>query len=58
MISGKSLLDSTNLFSSSDYQKMTSTLKTNMAKENVGLDFRLKEIYETRNYLLVDIKHK
>ena len=39
-------------------KRMTSTLKTNMAKENVGLDFRLKKMYETRNFLLDDIKHK
>ena len=28
-----------------------------MAKENAGLAFRLKKIYETRNYLLEEIKH-
>ena len=28
-----------------------------MAKENVSLDFRLKRIYETRNYHLDKIKH-
>ena len=28
-----------------------------MAKENVSLDFRLKKIDETRNYLLDEIKH-
>ena len=28
-----------------------------MAKENVSLDFRLKEIDETRNYYLEQIKH-
>ena len=28
-----------------------------MAKENVGLDFRLKKVDETRNYLLDDIKY-
>ena len=28
-----------------------------MAKENVSLEFRLKQIDETRNYLLGEIKH-
>ena len=33
-----------------------STSKTNMAKENVGFNFRLKQIDETRNYILEEIK--
>ena len=33
-----------------------STLKTNMAKENVRIGFSLKEIDETRHYLLEIIK--
>ena len=45
--SRKTLLDYTNLFSPDDYQKndkiYISTLKTNMAKENEILDFRLKD---------------
>ena len=32
------------------------TLKTNVTKENAGLEFRLKEIDETRKYLLEEIK--
>ena len=28
-----------------------------MAKENAGLAFRLNKTYETRNYLLEEIKH-
>ena len=28
-----------------------------MSRENVSLDFRLKTIDETRNYLLEEIKH-
>ena len=28
-----------------------------MSRENVSLDFRLKKIDETRNYLLEEIKH-
>ena len=28
------------------------TLKINMANENIILDVRLKQIYETRNYVL------
>ena len=38
-------------------KRMASTLKTNMAKENVGLDFRQKNIYEARNDLSDDVKH-
>ena len=34
-----------------------STLKTNMAKEKVNFEFRLKEVDETRNYLQKEIKH-
>ena len=34
-----------------------STLKTSMTKENVSRNFRLKNINESRNYLLDDIKH-
>ena len=33
-----------------------STLKTNMAKGSVRLEFRLKRIGETKNYLLEEIK--
>ena len=33
------------------------TLKTNMAKENVNLDFRLKKIYQRTNSLLEEIRH-
>ena len=61
MITGKTLLDDTNFFSRNDYkkngQKIYSTVKTNMVKENGSLDFRLKKINETRNYLLDEIKH-
>ena len=58
MISGKLLLDYTNLFFPNDYKEndkiiYISTLKTNMT----SLDFRLKNIDETRNYLLEEIKH-
>ena len=34
-----------------------STLNTSMTKENVSRNFRLKNINESRNYLLDDIKH-
>ena len=33
------------------------TLKTNMAEENVTLDFRIKKIDETSNYLLDEVQH-
>ena len=50
MVAGKTLLDYTNLFSSTNYRNndniyiyiYISTLKTNMAKEDVSLEFRLK----------------
>ena len=37
-------------------RKYITTLKTNMAKRNVRLDFRLNKIDETRNNLLEEIK--
>ena len=33
-----------------------STLKSNMTKENLSLDFRREKIDETRDYLLEEIK--
>ena len=33
------------------------SISTNMAKENVSLDFSMKKINETRNYVLDEIKH-
>ena len=36
-------------------RKYISTLKTNMANENISLDFRLKKIDKTKNYLLEEI---
>ena len=58
MITGKTLLDHSNQFSSNDYQKngKISTLKTDIAKEIASHDFRLKKIDETKNYLLDEIK--
>ena len=56
MLAGKTLLDYTNLLSPNDYkqhEKIISTLKTNMT----SLEFRLKKIHETRNYLIEEIKH-
>ena len=34
-----------------------STFKTNMTKENVSLNFRLKKIDETRKNILDEVKH-
>ena len=34
-----------------------STLKTNIPKENVSLDFRFKKIDQTRNYILEELKY-
>ena len=45
MIAGKALLDYTNLFSPNVYNKndkIISTSKTNLTKEDISLDFRLK----------------
>ena len=56
MLAEKTLLDHTNLFSPNDYKKndkIIYILRTNMSR----LEFRLRKIDETRNYLLVEIKH-
>ena len=56
MLTEKTLLDHTNLFSPNDYKKndkIIYILRTNMS----SLEFRLRKIDETRNYLLVEIKH-
>ena len=36
---------------------MKTNLKINIVTENLSIDFRLKKIHETRNYLLDEIKH-
>ena len=60
MLGGKTLLDCTNLFSLNDYKKngkiTSNILKVNMTEE-ASLDFRLRKIDQTRNYLLDEIKH-
>ena len=58
MLAGKTLLDYTNLFSPNDCNKndKISNLKIHMAEEG-SLEFRLKKLGETRNYLLEEIKH-
>ena len=58
MLAGKTLLDYTNLFSPNDYNKndKISNLKIHMVEEG-SLEFRLKKLGETRNYLLEEIKH-
>ena len=59
MLAGKTLLGYTNLFSPNDYKKndkkYTSILKIDMVEE-ASLEFRLRKIDETRNYLLDKIK--
>ena len=62
MIAGKTLSDYNNLFSKeSDYQKKVKIihkyLKEKYGEKNASLDFSLKKIDETRNYLLEEIKH-
>ena len=53
MIAGKTLLNCTNSFFPNDFKKndkiYKSTLRTNMVKENVSLDFILENKDETRN---------
>ena len=60
MVAGKTLLDYTILFSPNDYKKngkkFISILQINMVKEG-SLEFRLRKIDETRNYLLAEIKY-
>ena len=57
---GNTLLDYTNLFSPNDYKKndkiIYKYLKINMVEE-ASLEFGLRKIDETRNYLLDEIKH-
>ena len=56
MLAGKTLLDYTNLFSPNHYKKnekiIYKYLRINMSK----VEFRLKKIDETRNYLTEEIK--
>ena len=59
MLSGNTLSDYTSLFSPNDYKKndkiIYNILKINMAEE-ASLEFGLRKIDETRNYLLDEIK--
>ena len=60
MLAGKTLLNYTNLFTPNDYKKndkiIYNYLKTNIVQK-ASLEFRLKKINETRNYLFDEIKH-
>ena len=61
MLAKETLLDYSNLFSPNYYKKndkiiCKSILKINMVEE-ASLEFRLRKIDETRNYLLDEIKH-
>ena len=58
ILSGKTLLDYTNLFSPNNYKKndKISLLKANTVEE-ACLEFRLRKIDETSNYLLDKMKH-
>ena len=53
MLTGKTWLDYTHLFSPNDYKKndKKNTLRLNMVEEAI-LEFRLKKIDQTRNYFL------
>ena len=61
MLAGKTLLEYTNLFSPDDYKSNKKIiykyfkLKINMIEE-ASLEFRLRKIDETRNYILDEIK--
>ena len=58
MITGKALLDYTKLFSPNDYKKNEKIIyKYFKEKYGKSLEFRLRKIDETRNYLLDEIKH-
>ena len=59
MLAGKTLLDYTNLFSLNDYKKNDKIISKYFKGkyEEASLDFRLRKIDETRNYLLDEIKH-
>ena len=60
MVAGKTLLDYTNLFSSNDYKKNDKIIYIIIKIDRVeeaSLEFRLRKIDETRNYILDQIKH-
>ena len=50
ILAGKKLSDHTNLFSPNDYKK-NDKIMINMVEE-ASLEFRLRKIDETRNYVL------
>ena len=62
VLTGVTLLDYANLFSPNDYKKNGKIiykyiiLRINMP-EKASLDFRLRKVDETRNYLLDEINH-
>ena len=59
-IAGKNLLDYTNFFSPNDYKtddKINLSISKINITEEASLEFRLRKIDETRNYLLDEIKH-
>ena len=53
MLAGKNLFDYTNLVSPNDYKKNAKI----MYKYLKSLEFRLKKIDKTSNYLLEEMKH-
>ena len=57
MLSGKTFLDYTNLFSPNDYKKNHKITYKYFKDKYVKFEFRLRKIDETRNYLLDEIKH-
>ena len=57
MLVGKTLLDYTNLFSPSGCKKNDKIIHKSNMTNMTSLNFRLKKIDETINYLLEEIKH-
>ena len=56
MLAGKTLLDYTNLFSPNHYKKNENIIYKYLRINMSSLEFRLKKIDETRNYLTEEIK--
>ena len=57
MLAGRTLLDYNNLFSPNEYKNNDKIIHKYFKDKYVKLEFRLKQIDETRNYLLEETKH-
>ena len=56
MLAEKTLSDYTNLFSPNDYKKNSKIIHKYFKDKYASLEFRLRKIDQTRNYLLDEIK--